>query len=323
MLPGAGVERRPALKIVAVKSPLAPPAMAASNRAGFMRTWGKAARARGREGASVKDRGGEEPAGPAGDGRQQQGRLHEDVGEVDLVDAAEEMDDRGAWGGGPGDAAAEDGVREQDTEPRPWVGLDHKEYGLAGFSCLLDGERGEDAVIYGVVQEEHLRRLDDDAYERQEAGGHHRVDASTEDVADGGDNGAGAENADDGEGAADDAGGEGVHQHLEALANPTLHEAVELHDDVTAQRSHDERAEEHRDVGTDDNADGGDRADHAAPHVVDHPPAGVGDQERQQVEDHGIDEFCRRLVRDPPVRDEERRDQTPRDERPEVGHHAR
>src|SRR4028119_1366669 len=150
-----------------------------------------------------------------------------------------------------------------------------------------------------------------------------RLAAGPEDVADGGDNGAGAENADDGEGAADDAGGEGVHQHLEALANPTLHEAVELHDDVTAQRSHDERAEEHRDVGTDDNADGGDRADHAAPHVVDHPPAGVGDQERQQVEDHGIDEFCRRLVRDPPVRDEERRDQTPRDERPEVGHHAR
>src|SRR4028118_1544399 len=153
------------------------------------------------------------------------------------------------------------------------------------------------------------------------AGVRARVDASTEDVADGGDNGAGAENADDGEGAADDAGGEGVHQHLEALANPTFHEAVELHDDVTAQRSHDERAEEHRDVGTDDNADGGDRADHAAPHVVDHPPAGVGDQERQQVEDHGIDEFCQPLVRDPPVRDEERRDQTPRDECPAVGHH--
>src|SRR4028118_1119109 len=90
--------------------------------------------------------------------------------------------------------------------------------------------------------------------------------------ANGGAAGARTENADDGEGTADDAGGEGVDQHLEALADPTLHETVELHDDVTAQRSHDERAEEHRDVGTDDNADSGYSADHAAPHGAEHAP---------------------------------------------------
>src|SRR4028118_1935154 len=105
-----------------------------------------------------------------------------------------------------------------------------------GPGAALMGGGGEDAVVYGVVEEEPLRRLDDDAYERQQAGVHDRVDAGTENVAYGGDDWAGTENADDGEGAADDAGGEGVDQHLEALADPALDEAVELHDDVNAPR---------------------------------------------------------------------------------------
>jgi hypothetical protein len=87
----------------------------------------------------------------------------------------------------------------------------------------------------------------------------------------GGDDGSRAENADDGEDAAEDAGGEGAHQHLEALTDPVRDEVVELLDQVAAERAHDERPEEHRDVGPDYRAHGGYRADDAASRVVDYP----------------------------------------------------
>src|SRR4028119_1825956 len=53
----------------------------------------------------------------------------------------------------------------------------------------------------------------------------------------------------------------------------------------------------------------------------DTPAAGVADQERQKVYEHGLHQGGQPLVREPTIRDEQRRDQTPRDERPDVGHH--
>ena len=48
--------------------------------------------------------------------------------------------------------------------------------------------------------------------------------------------------------------------------------------------------EEHRDVRADDDAHSGDRGHDAAALAVDHAAAGVGDEERQQVGDHGAHE---------------------------------
>src|ERR671912_502622 len=61
-----------------------------------------------RDEARVEDGGRKDAARPAGDGREDQGWLHQDVGEVDLVYAAEELDHRGPRRRAPGEAASED-----------------------------------------------------------------------------------------------------------------------------------------------------------------------------------------------------------------------
>jgi hypothetical protein len=92
---------------------------------------------------------------------------------------------------------------------------------------------------------------------------------------------------------------------------------------VGSQRADDHRAEEHRHVGADNDADGADRADDGTALAVHQPAAGVADQQRQQVGDHRGDEGAQGRVRYPARRDEQRCDQTPRDERADVGKHHR
>ena len=82
--------------------------------------------------------------------------------------------------------------------------------------------------------------------------------------------------------AAEDAGAEVVDQHLEAGPDPLLDEPVEQLEEVGGERADDHRAEEHRDVGADDDAHRGDRADDGAALAVDQPAAGVADEDRQQ-----------------------------------------
>ena len=104
-------------------------------------------------------------------------RLHQHVREVDLVDAAEELDDRRGRGGALGQPGAEDRVREQQTDAGAGVRLQQEQDRLARLGGLLDAQRGEHAVVDRVVQEQHLRRLDDDAGQRQQAVFDQPVDA--------------------------------------------------------------------------------------------------------------------------------------------------
>src|ERR687893_2591559 len=55
---------------------------------------GDAARRGGRDEADLEDRGDEEAAGSPSDGCEDQQRLQQDVGEIYLVDTAQELDDR-------------------------------------------------------------------------------------------------------------------------------------------------------------------------------------------------------------------------------------
>ena len=71
----------------------------------------------------------------------------------------------------------------------------------------------------------------------------------------------------------------------------------------------------------DDRAEGGDRADDRAALAVDHLAAGVGDQGRDEDDDHRAHHLGQVRVGGPAVRDEQRGDEAERDERPDVGHH--
>ena len=96
--------------------------------------------------------------------------------------------------------------------------------------------------------------------------------------------------------------------------------AVEPADRISRQRTHDHRADEHRNIAADDHADGGNGADHPAPLPGDVAPCGVGDQQRQEVGQHRPDQLCELSVGPPSLRDEKRGDESPRDERADIGH---
>ena len=74
------------------------------------------------------------PDHATGDGAEQQDRLHQHVREVDLVDAAEELDDRRGRRGALGQPGAEDRVGQQHTEAGAGVGLQQEQDRLAGLA---------------------------------------------------------------------------------------------------------------------------------------------------------------------------------------------
>lgn len=87
------------------------------------------------------------------------------------MDAAEEVDDQGARCGLAGHVIfREEPVGEEYACARARIGFDHVEDGFAGLGDLFGAEGSEDAVIDGVVQEEDLRRFDEDTDEREDAG---------------------------------------------------------------------------------------------------------------------------------------------------------
>ena len=57
-----------------------------------------------------------------------------------------------------------------------------EEHGLAVFLCLLDAERAEHAVVESIVEEENLRRLDDDGRQRKKAHRDNPLHAAAQDV---------------------------------------------------------------------------------------------------------------------------------------------
>lgn len=79
------------------------------------------------------------------------------------MDTAEEVNDGSTGSRSLRGAAAEEHVSQQDAEAGAGVGLKQEEDGLALVQGLLDAQRCEDTVVDGVVEEEDLGRLDEDA----------------------------------------------------------------------------------------------------------------------------------------------------------------
>jgi hypothetical protein len=175
-------------------------------------------------------------------------------------------------------------------------------------------------VVDGVVEEEHLGRLDEDRGEGQQVVGHQPVHAFARPVGDPFHDRADAPAAEQRHRAADDAGREVVDQHLETGADPVLYQAVEELENEGGERAYDHRSEEHRNVRADNDADRRDGADDGATLAVDEAATGVADENRQQHFDHWADEFGEESVGQPSGGDEQRGDKPPGDERADVRH---
>ena len=279
-------------------------------------------RARGRRSdeAAAEEVQREDAGHAARDDRKEERRLHEDIREIDFVDTAEDVDDHRARRGSFRRAFAEEPVSEQDAEARARVRFEEEEHRLAHFLGLLDAERREHAVVDGVVEEEDLRRLDDDGSERQEAHGDDAFDAGAEHAVRREDDRADADEGEDGEDAAEDAGREVVHEHLEAIRDGIFDGLVKLLDAPAAQGAHDHSAKEHRDVRAGDDAARRNRADDAAAMLVDCFAAREAEQQRDEPFRHRAADLREVFVREPARRDEESRQKAPCDERADVRH---
>ena len=282
---------------------------------------------------------GRDASGTTGDDGQQQGGLHQHIGEVDLVDAADELDQRRARGRRPCRADAEDSERQQHAQTGAGVRLEEEQDGLAFRGGFGDPQRREHTVIDGVVQEEHLRGLYEYRGQRQQLGIDEPLHCGPQDLHQTVDHRRHQIEAADREDESGDARGEHVDQHLEAGFDLALPQAVEPFHDPGGKRPHDHRADEHmhrlqrilplgerrvelvdEEVRASDDAHDRDGRHHAPSGLIDHPAALHGDQQREQVVDDREDHRFQALVGHEPVRDEEGGDDAPRDEGGDVRH---
>ena len=274
---------------------------------------------RGRQ-AAAQGGEGEDAHDVADHGAQDDDGVHEDIGEVNLMDAAHELDDGGGSGGGAGFALARHAVGQQEPKARPGVGLDHEEDGLAHFHGLFRADGGKDAVVDGVVQEEHLGGLHQDGGQGQQAPVHQELYARAQPAGEGHADGGDDVDGQNGQDCADDAHGEVVDHHFKAGGDMALHGLVKLLDAPAAQGAADHGPDEHGALRGGDGAQGGQGAGNRAFLSAHGLAAGVADQDGEQKAEHGSHHAVDGVVGKPAVRDEEGGDQAPGDEGSNVGH---
>ena len=262
------------------------------------------------DGAEVAHDGGDDDHG-----------IHQDVGEVDLVDAAQQVDDdRTGSGLAGGVVLAEEAVGQQDAEARAGVGFQHIHDGAAGLSGLTCTDGAEDAVVDGVVQEQHLGGLNKDGHQRQQAVCYQEVHTGGQHSEDGGHERADDVVAEDGQQHTQNADGEVVDQHLETGGDTAFHLFIELLDDPAGQRAHDHGTHQHGVVRAADAAHHGDGGDDAAAVACDHFAALPCDEDGQQVGQHRGDHAGQLFVGEPARFNEQSGEEAPRDECADVRH---
>ena len=100
-----------------------------------------------------------------------------------------------------------------------------------------------------------------------------------------------AQVADDGQGHAENTDLEIVYEHLEPGMDPAVEELVDLFEEPRCEGAYYHRAKEHCDVGADDDAHRGDRADDATTCPVDDLSTGVADEDGKQIGQDRVNEL--------------------------------
>ena len=213
------------------------------------------------------------------------------------MNTAEEVDDCRATRRLFSATATKEHVCQQNAHTRTRVSFNQEEDRFTQLVGLLNTQRREDTVVNGVIEEQDFCRFHEDRRQRQHVVRHHEVNARRQNFGQDFNRRTNAEKRQDGEDHTDDACGEVIHQHLKTGFDLTVYPDVEFLDCPAAQRTGDHGAEEHRHIRTDDNAHGGNRADHAAALAANQFTAGIADQQRQQIGDHRTNQLRQRFVR--------------------------
>ncbi len=188
---------------------------------------------------------------------------------------------------------------------------------------LFDADRGEDSVIYGVVEEQHLCRLYDYGNQRQKFMRDYSLGCCAENCCEPFDSTSYYAESENREQHSDDADGKVVDQHLESAFNPSLDEIVEFLDGDSAERTHYHCSDEHRDICSGYDSDCCDCSRDATSVACDIFTGGVGYENRQKVVQCRGYYLCQMFVRQPSGRDEKCGDESPGNECPYVRHYHR
>ncbi len=114
-----------------------------------------------------------DPTGPHGDDHD---RMREDVREVHLVDASEEVDDRGARGRLLGHALAHKREREEQTEARSRVRLQEEVDRLAALATSPTPSGARTPWLIALFRKRTFPTSIGMSAKRQQAGGDDRID---------------------------------------------------------------------------------------------------------------------------------------------------
>ena len=186
-----------------------------------------------------------------------------------------------------------------------------------GATCT-DG--AEDAVVDGVVQEQHLGRLNKDGHQRQQAVRHKEVHTGGQHGEDGGHERADDVVAKDGQQHTQNADGEVVDQHLETGRDMAFHLLIELLDDPAGQGTHDHSTHQHGVARAADAAHHGDGGDDTTTVACDHFAALPCNEDGQQIGQHRGDHAGQLFVGEPARFNEQSGEEAPCDECADVRH---
>ena len=82
------------------------------------------------------------------------------------MNTAEEVDNAGSIGIRFCISLAKEAICQQYTKSRPGIGFQQKQYRFSEFIQLCRTKRRQDSLSDGIVQKQHLRRLDEDRCQR-------------------------------------------------------------------------------------------------------------------------------------------------------------
>ena len=237
------------------------------------------------------------------------------------MDTAQEVNDDCTRRGALGTALAHQAVCQQDAKARARVCFQQEENGLACFLHLLDAHRGENTVINGVVQEQHLGRFHKNRSHRQKPIINQQAYTGSHGIGQGCNNRADGFHGNQCQHGCQNAQGEVVHQHLKARLDMAVHGLVKLLDNPGRQRAYNHGAQEHRHLCTDNYAHGGCGTDDAAPLACYHLAACVGNQKRQHHRSHRPHQRSELFIWQPAGRDKHGCNQAPGNKCPDIRHY--
>ena len=175
-------------------------------------------------------------------------------------------------------------------------------------------------MVDRVVEEQDLCRLHQNGGKGQQSVAHQEVHARFQDIGQAHADGSDDEDGQNGQDCADDAHREVIDDHLEAGGNMAFHLLDKLLDAPASQRAADHSADKHGAVSGCNCAQSSQGAGDRSLLASDRPAAGVTNQNRQQILEHGSYHTRDGCIGEPALLNEERGDESPRDEGSDVRH---